>query len=482
MNILNLFEKKTNNQLNVLRNIHENEGVINIDKITKQTLLDSKTVNMVVQDIFEHLESDKNLKNIDTYLEIRSKIFQKSWIYKFLYRVILAKEITIVSFTIEFYISESKLRRKIKQINDILKPTDLKIISRNGFIEIKGLETQIRFFGQQFFWTIFKGCQWPFEELDFKKVYELFSNNIFNNKNIQIKTVTYVEWCYTFAINVIRFRHGKEIQEESLLKFDYLYSVLQSKNVYIQSIRESLHKDYYLSNNEQIYIFLLVQAKGQFYMNKNFFDQSIQFHKKNKTEIYIVYKEVLQFFTKKNRVLEKSALAIILSANTSATLIHGFSHTHSGYGVPSIFTKNAPHLIPKMESIIDSIKKKYPEISFLNQSIYLSVRYAEAYSLLNNMLDFEKKVRVLLMTDLPFATEELMAKQLKAIFFMRANIDFETLSNSDVDEYDLIIKTTIDIGKNSSYQNKLVIITPNLCDKDIQKIEREIKKISKNTE
>lgn len=480
MQINDMFEKKTINQLSVLKSIYEDEGIINVEQISKKTLLDSKTVNKLIQDILEQVGSKDDLSQIDSYLTVRSHIYQSSWIYKLLSSLFLSKKVSIVSFTREVYISESKLRRKIKLMNDILNPVELKIISRNGYIDFKGTELQIRFLGQQFFWTIFKGGNWPFKEVNFQKTYDLFFEYVFNYEDIHIKDITYIEWCYTFAINIIRFRHGKGIQKEELQQFSTLFSLRNQEKKYISKVTDILTYDYYLSREEQLYLFLLIQAKVQFYMNDILFEQSIRFHQKNNTDIYVVYKEVIRLFMKnsKNKIVEKMGLAVILSANVSATLIHGFNHTHSGYGASEFFIKNAPHLVPKMEQFINVIKKKYPTISFLNQTTYLAVRYAEAYALLNDMMDFEEKLVILLMTDLPFATEELMAKKLESIFYMKANIKFKTLNYINSHDYDLVISTTTTV-KGSKGKN-IIMISPDLREKDIQKIDEKIREIKKS--
>lgn len=481
MRTIDIFEVKTINQLAVLKAVYENDGSVNIDKISKKTSLDYKTVNLIWEDMLGIIENNQILNQMDDYWAARIKIIEASWVYHLCEKLLLGKDVPIISFTMDHYLSESKLRRKITHINELLSSTDLKIVSRKGSLYIRGKEVQARFLANQFFWTIFKGIKWPFKEVDFASIALFFKEEVFNGIDLQIKDSGQVEWCYIFAINFIRFNQGRTVTLQELPDFtkDYL-SFFTSKKIH--KTDDILSSKYLLSESERMYFFLCLQTRPDFYLMELFYNQSIASHKANQTDIFKVLQWFMNYLGEKNKYFEDNRLvaSVLLSATMKAAMVNGFYRTTTGYAMTDFFQKRAPKLLPTMEKIIDTLSEEYPTIYFLKEKKYLATKFAEAYSLAGNMMDFEKKIVVGVVTDLSITLEELLVRKLQAIFYLVDNIQFITLGHQDVSYFDLVIKTTVTLGDMAKKGERVVVINPDIEQKDIAQIKNVIVDIKRN--
>lgn len=483
MQVVDIFETKTVNQLRVLKCLYESNGIVNVDKISKMTSLDTKTVNNLLEDIFICFSDKKNLTKMDDYLKTQIKIYQASWVYELCVKLILGKEVSIISFTLEYFISESKLRRKIKNINELLCSLNLKIISRNGDLYISGKETQIRFLGYQFFWEIHKGVKWPFEEIEFTKIWSLFREIIFKNTNIQIKDITYVEWSYIFTINLIRFNQGNIVKEADLPAWtDSYFNSFSSLE--LEKINQILDLAYHLTTEEKNYFFLLLQTKPQFYLDEDLMVRSIQAHNQVKTDSFYVYQSYVKYLNERtvHYDQQKLAVAVILAANMSTIMTEELHGSMYDYGMEAFFEKSAPHLLPNIEKKILDIQKEYPNLLFLKKIRYLTLQYAESYSLVANMLDFEPKILVGVITELHSPLEEMLIRKLRSIFSLVNNIDFFRLGQDGLTHFDFVLKTSVTIKDLAKQDEVVLVIDPSMPKGDLTKISNTIKEIKKMKE
>lgn len=162
----------------------------------------------------------------------------------------------------------------------------------------------------------------------------------------------------------------------------------------------------------------------------------------------------------------------------SATIHQGFYRDISSYLVEEFFEENVPNLLPNIEKKVLQLKKNNPHISFLNEVKYLTIKYSEAYSLIENMFDFEPEVKVLITTDASIVLEELMVRKLNSILSMSANATFMTTNSDLATSYDLLIKTT-SLMKDIPNNKEILIVEPNLTEKDISEIKVKINEITK---
>lgn len=94
------------------------------------------------------------------------------------------------------------------------------------------------------------------------------------------------------------------------------------------------------------------------------------------------------------------------------------------------------------------------------------------------MFDFEPEVKVLITTDASIVLEELMVRKLNSILSMSANATFMTTNSDLATSYDLLIKTT-SLMKDIPNNKEILIVEPNLTEKDISEIKVKINEITK---
>lgn len=475
MRTIDIFEIKVKNQIKILKSIYDNSGNVNLKKISEDTLMDVKTVNNMWYELSSFIRAIDDLSRMDVYLSMRIKVFRSSWVYNLCEKLLLGYDIPLANFLIDNFLSKSKVQRKIRKINQLLELTSVKIVSRKGFLKIEGSEVQIRFLAQQFFWTIYKGIEWPFSGIEFNGLFNFFSNEVFKNLEPRIKDVTHVEFCFSFAISLTRMQNEYKIKKNQLPDYILNYSnYFESHRV--QEVAELLKINYRLNQEEVLYFWLLVQMHPDFYLNESFYEKSLKIYCDNDTDIYTIYKEMMSFLDSNTtfRSGRHFAEATVLSAIVSAKTVHGFYRPISGYDMEDFFNMMAPNLLKKMKKVIENIQKKYPNISLLNEKEYLSIRFAESYSLVANMLDFEEKILVGIITDLNISLEELMVRKLKRRFYLIDNLEFVTINQSEYKKYDIVIKTSITLGDMSVRGEDVVIVDPILNIKDINQISDAI--------
>ncbi len=477
MELVDIFEKKTQNQLYILKNVFLNHGEVNFKQLSTTTFLDFKTVKNLWEDISTYIDDEITLNSKQNYLLVRAKIIKESWVYQLCEKLLLKKELPLQSFINTHYISESKFRRKKKDLNNMISYLQIKIISKGGFIYIRGKELQIRKLAQQFFWGIYRGTEWPFKEIDYKKIDTFFKNYLFINHHILIKEVTYVEWYYNFSINLIRFNNGGFIKYNELPSYtDVYFSEISN----LEPLKILLEKKFYLPLEEQYYFLYSLQMRLQYYLDKDLVNQTINAQKKCSIDTLYIYEELIAELkiNKPNFKESTIARAVILSANMSATIHQGFYRDISSYLVGEFFEEKVPNLLPNIEKKVLQLKKNNPHISFLNEVKYLTIKYSEAYSLIENMFDFEPEVKVLITTDASIVLEELMVRKLNSIFSMGANATFMTTNSDLATSCDLLIKTT-SLMKDIPNNKEILIVEPNLTEKDISEIKVKIEEITK---
>ncbi|NKC68413.1 helix-turn-helix domain-containing protein [Vagococcus fluvialis] len=477
MEIVDIFDKRTQNQLYILKEVFMNHGIVNFKQLSTVSSLDPKTITLLWEDITQYITDDIKLDSKHNYLIIRSQIIKDSWIYQLCSKLLLRKKVNLQDFLNTHYISESKIHRKKKQLNHLISYLQLKIVSKDRHLYLQGKELQIRMLAQQFFWSIFRGIEWPFQEIDFKKIDLFLKKTIFLDHKNLIKEITYMEGAYNFSISLIRFNNGGFIKKDELPNYTKKYFSEFSKLEYIRIL---LRNEFHFTLEEQYYFLYSLQMNPQYYLDKTFFSQTIKALKKNSIDTLYIYNELIKYFNLKEINLKEFdiAKAVVLAANISATIYHGFYRDISSYLVGEYFEEKSPNLLPNIEKIVLQLKSDNPDISFLNETKYLTIKYSEAYALIKNMFDFEPKIAILVATDTSIIIEELIVKKLTSIFSTYANVIFLTTNSKYSGTYDLVIHTAVTINHVTS-DKKLLIADPELTDKDISEIKEKIDKIVK---
>lgn len=167
----------------------------------------------------------------------------------------------------------------------------IEIKNRKGLLYLAGDEKQIRFLAYTFFWSLYKGQYWPFQNVDKAKTIamqkRLFpkSYNHFGKTNIE-------EASFILAVNIERYHKKYLINYEK----DWYTQFFSEETLSIIKLPQ-VH--YELDYNEYLFFIVVLQTQAKVYLADYFRIQSVTFHQKNNSIIDQSIKAFLSSFQKK---------------------------------------------------------------------------------------------------------------------------------------------------------------------------------------
>lgn len=188
---------------------------------------------------------------------------------------------TLNEMSQEFYVSSSTLYRNIAHINPILKKK-YNIQLSNTPYELKGLETDIRYFYAQFISEKYPVQVWPFKGIDEYELQEFilyFSDSV----GIQLDFASLRLVKIITAINILRLLQGHYIETvktdttDLLKKIEHLESYQHQKN-YLKDnfgfiLDEDLFDQIFVSYTQEDFLYtfedLIQKAQGNSYIKKS---------------------------------------------------------------------------------------------------------------------------------------------------------------------------------------------------------------------
>lgn len=474
MIIQDLFEKRTQLMVNCLRYIYQSNSFVTIVNLSERLNVNRKTTDSILNELQKINPQAIKIKkalgcsfsgNKNIYFDIQHEIYNQSVIYQVIENCLLSKRIKIEEFCELNYISLSNLRKKFLCINRSLQRFELKIGTKNRRIVIEGSESQIRYFGHSFFWTICKGGQWPYPELNYAHIRELFVQRILPNFDFQLKQSIVDKWCYLIAINILRDKKGNRLKMEEMPQ----WSINMTQDLFekeFQNIKDSFFQYSFFRDESIYFLFLMMQTSTQFYAKKATYKQIIDFWEREKAEVYLEAVSLSEKLTLPlNGGNEKNVFGILLAVHSFYDAFEGFLEVGSDSDIIRYYRHYYPVLVNKIRTICFGITTG----QLTEKQEFLLLRYVLAYTALITPTLFEKKIIVSVETDFPFSFEQFFIMQLKKIFSALYNIDF-IAAESLVEEPDIIISNT--------YQNRSAIYMSGAIDSlEIERLTKKIESI-----
>jgi hypothetical protein len=477
MIIQDLFEKRTQLMINCLRYIYQSNSFVTIVNLSERLNVNRKTTDSILNELQKidpraiqikkalgcSFSGDKNV-----YFDIQHEIYNQSVIYQVIEHCLLSKRIKIEEFCELNYISLSNLRKKFYCINQSLERFELKIGTKNRRIVIEGSESQIRYFGHSFFWTICKGGQWPYSELNYAHIKELFVQRILPNFDFNLKESIIDKWCYLIALNILRDKKGNRLKKKELPQ----WSINMTQDLFekeFQNIKGSFFQYSFFRDESIYFLFLMLQTSTQFYAKKTTYKPIIDFWEREKDPVYLEAVTLSEKLTLPlNGGNEKNVFGILLAAHSFYDAFDGFLEVGSDSEIIRYYRHYYPVLVNKIRSIcFGNTTGKLTE-----KQEYLLLRYVLAYTSLITPTLFEKKIVVSVETDFPFSFELFFITQLKKIFSALYNVDF-IAAESLVEEPDIIISNT--------YQNRSAIYMSGAINSlEIERLTKKIESIRRD--
>jgi hypothetical protein len=474
MIIQDLFEKRTKLMVDCLRYIYQANSFVTIVDLSERLNVNRKTTDSILNDLQKIDPQAIKIKkalgcsfsgNKKVYFDIQFEVYNQSIVYQVIENCLFSKRTKIEEFCEFNYISLSNLRKKIHRINSNLKRFELKIGTKNRMIVIEGAESQIRYFGHSFFWTICKGGHWPFVELNATHIKELFVQRILPYFDYQIKQSIIDKWCYLLALNILRDQKGKQICMEEMPK----WSIDMTQDLFkqeFQKIKETFFQYGFFKDESIYFLFLMLQTSTQFYSKKATYTRILNFWKRENSSVYLEAVSLSEKLTlPHNGGNENNVFGILLAAHAFYDAFEGFLEVGSDSDIIRYYRHYYPVLVNKIHNICFGDTKG----PLSEKQEFLLLRYVLAYTSLITPTLFEKKIIVSVETDFTFSFEQFFIAQLKNIFSSVYNIDF-IAAEALVEEPDIIISNT--------YQSQSAIYVSGSIDQlEIERLTQQIEEV-----
>lgn len=394
--------------------------------------------------------------------------------------VLLHPQISLDQFSSQHYVSESNIRKKMRQLNTSLKKYSFSLKSSNRQIFLSGDELQIRYYGYIFFWELYKGVIWPFPAISEESIRSFIDKEFFHY--FPLKHAAVMHWSYILALNVCRFTQGKSIHQSDLPPFTKELNTFILSGHY--SIIKSLETSLSFPSAEINYIVLLLQTTVRFYTIEDSFERCLAFHQTKNTEVYQLFQLYFSVFQPNFDSVppsnQKNYRSLILTTFMTVLLFPNFSTTISGYAYLDYLDDHYVSLKEKIESGIKEMCN-HSSSSLLDNDSFLTVRFSEAYALIGKLTDFDPIILIKLETDLPFVMEKVFTHQLTSILLPFYNISILSPAEaSKEDSIDLIISSSLLPQKNDNLSTKTIFIHPRIQLPDIIVATEAIEEIKKD--
>ncbi|GGC89767.1 helix-turn-helix domain-containing protein [Enterococcus wangshanyuanii] len=459
-NLVSVLEENTELKLNLLA-IMRDENVWMIgDELAAKLDVPTKRVHTLISSLLQDLmdfNSDAiqltTLKGRGSYLQIddpeqyvklRQSIIENSIIFQIILAVAIDKEVTLGQLSMNNFVSESSIRNRIKAVNQLTKSIGVKIVSRKNHYRFQGEEAQIRVMLNTIFWRLYRGAEWPFRNVNQKKLFKLLAS-ISGEINLSFKSLTLYQVGYLFAINYNRARQGHDITIKSNWQ-PYLFLCEQIDHE--TNIYQLFLDNYGLSKSETNFFLLEVLARSKIYTHSDKRKILNLVNLKN-TPAYTACEQSLKKYEEKFGMLSKTEERLFFEytypCHVYAELFLDIVYTSSGYRMYQRTENYFPILKSKMKEILSELYEETGLSLFLNEH-YLIDKYILIFSFFKSAVCYEKEFIIYIETDLSEMMEQKLINQIEANFKIFFNIKIYTSLNKlkkERKEFDIIISTCV---------------------------------------
>ncbi|WP_321384345.1 helix-turn-helix domain-containing protein [uncultured Enterococcus sp.] len=500
MTISEFLDKETNIKLSLLRLLYLEGHWYSTKQLADSTGLDQRTVlkylKLLKYDNLSHPETDyfliqqekgKGHRFIGDALDYQKLYFQlikNSITFSFIADLYFYDEIDVEDFCESHYVSDTVAKKIVKKMNFFFKPYELHLTYTKGKVTIVGNECSIRYFGYIFFWGVFRGIIWPFEEVIEEQAVTFFLEKQFSQYSI-MKDVSHSQWEVILAVNICRIKNGHELISTDMP--DYAMELNQalfftSSEVFDSTLLlENFYALYPTTRAEFDFFALITQIGVRVYLIPTVLERAFAFHKQNQTPIYTMYELVSDVFSKELKNIDdgtqKLVDSLIFATFMTASLFPSFNTTVTGYDFDNYLSFTYPSLRKEMIRRLENMQQLSSSPLLKDQSLLVS-RFCELYSLVGHPSDFNPIIYAKLETDLPIVMEKVISMQLASALSPFFNISFFSPIEISKDIVpDLIIASTQVQFEEQSIS--IIYINPALSAKDMKLIAEKVNAINK---
>lgn len=405
-------------------------------------------------------------------------IMQNTLSYRLTYEIFFENIDSAVQFAQENYTSESTIWRIIRDFREILQHYDLDI--QKGSFQLTGNEYQIRKFAHSTIWNLFKGKQWPFSQVSVHRVDEII-NHVEAFFKVELSALKRQSMAYFVAICLTRNQNGhsvslsREVRENTenneffLEFFEYLQEPFEGSG---------------WTKEEAAYMFSAALTVDDYYSNLEIERRIYQFHETNNTALYqsiVSLRKAAKEHLDNIELSEgevKYLTAYAFSSHMFCQMFRGFEFSNTRYNYWNRIQLKYPVLINELTRLIDSLAEQTKDDIFLQKN-FLIPRYILMYAFIGRLPQLEKKITIVLITNLPILEEERVIIRLGEAYKNDYNLEIKRESEIQGSEYQLVVSTSKvpqeKIGKvpNLIFNTELTKVDYAELDKVLWKIVQE---------
>ena len=459
------FGSSLKKDLDLLRFLYLQKRFVPIEEISATLALDRRSIQKSFIALTKQLEQNAEEKhpillakhgagykfngNKTDYKHLLRQLLAKNPFFQLLETLLLHNEINVVQFTNDYFFSESTVRKRVYELENLLAPLGFTLKKSKGNVQLNGDEARIRYFMVAFFWRTFSGVDWPFNHLSQSKCEEI-ARAFYRNNHIPFNTIELKQTTYILAVICLRFRQGQTIAEEKLqlqppLKGLDLTLFQQSTNpetpIFTQ-LSQELMTHFFLNEKECQFCFLWLMSN----LERTFPEEQLNCYfpskKTSDQQLTTIQKALASMTSPAEKMVisqprKQVILNTILNGILSVELFGETVHTLAGYNTAQFLTEHFPNLQLHSEQLLAYLKVYHED---LEKRKGLALYVATAWTLILPPARFQQVIRIKLETDLPFALSLAIKELIQTPFQGFYNLDLR--DHFEDDDYDLCISTS----------------------------------------
>ncbi|MFK4895358.1 helix-turn-helix domain-containing protein [Lactococcus petauri] len=445
-----LFSKDGVRKLLLLKHLYNSKDAVGIDELVFKLGLDRRSIYKLIGSLNDLIQSEKLIPEIESmsrgqyifrgnkidYFRVRGQIVNDEPMMNLAKAFLTNEEVDFSYFCIENFVSESTLRKYIRNTNKFLNPLGLSIIIRKNKVQILGNEASIRYCLVSFLWRCFQGISWPFKNVEQETLLRFISS--LTNVSEEISYGKRLQLSYYWAVFIQRAQIGCEISTADLPSY---FEALLTNNEYFKRFANKFVLKYETNPQEVKFSFFILYIFPESYKYIQNTSDTLLVLKSKEPQSYNSIREFIVFIRDKHPefeiISEKRArfVAMLISGRIFVDTFKDIYFNSSSLIIFSYSANKYPYFLP---SIKKHIKEASPQLSE-NTKKSLTLRYAQAYAAEFSPRDFEVKLLILLDTDFPLYVDIIMRKRLDYLLSPRFNYEWVSMKEKVVP--DLLLST-----------------------------------------
>lgn len=467
MNSNDIFDNDLKEKIQLINYLTEDNTWMTTENIVKKIAIEKKTVLKYLTELNNYMDSFNRENNyidkiyIESYKgrgyhicyfseEVKEEflcfLMKDTLILKLLRLLFLENKLNITRASIDLFVSESTIRRKLKKVQPLFKKFNVRIVSKNGIYKLIGEETKVRELGFYLFWRIYKGKYWPFQNINKEKIMN-FINKKSEEYGYLLNRQESLKLSFFLSFNLTRYFHNQVVSSANL---DKTIREINEKIFYYLNIDKHIQEEFHVPIDEIHFFVLYLQTKEKFYGNQNVLHVVKNEHKRLNTDIEqstrIIVERLLNTYgdCKDSSInkTKKVIYALIFAVHYAAFVDYGLiSNKLEVKKLIDYYPKLRLEMYQLCSVLLDETR-----ISIFRNCEFLVDSYSLCYALLRPINTFEPTINILCETTYSAVKKKVLLNTINNTFSSKYKINViseDEKKNLSKENIDLEISTNI---------------------------------------